>query len=85
MRMLISLIANTKRFVKDIVPVHVSGLLFDSGTSLYVTVAYVAFIVFLFVILKFTVLYLHSLFDTVDPTFYPPTRSLKVAISFPLI
>uniref|UniRef100_A0A158Q7T0 Pecanex-like protein n=1 Tax=Elaeophora elaphi TaxID=1147741 RepID=A0A158Q7T0_9BILA len=54
------------------------GVSFDSVTSVYVTVAYVTFIVLLFVILKFTVSYLHNLFDTVDPTPYPPARSLKV-------
>ncbi|EJD75556.1 hypothetical protein LOAG_17322 [Loa loa] len=54
------------------------GIIFDTVTSVYVTVAYVTFIILLFVILKFTVSYLHNLFDTVDPTPYPPVRSLKV-------
>ncbi|KAL3994668.1 Pecanex protein (C-terminus) family protein [Acanthocheilonema viteae] len=54
------------------------GLSFDSVTSVYIAVAYVTFIILLFVILKFTVSYLHNLFDTVDPTPYPPVRSLKV-------
>uniref|UniRef100_A0A1I8EZS8 Pecanex-like protein n=2 Tax=Wuchereria bancrofti TaxID=6293 RepID=A0A1I8EZS8_WUCBA len=54
------------------------GLSFGTITSTYITVAYVTFITLLFVVLKFTVSYLHNLFDTVDPTPYPPARSLKV-------
>ncbi|KAK6104128.1 Pecanex protein (C-terminus) family protein [Brugia pahangi] len=54
------------------------GLSFGTITSMYITVAYVTFITLLFVVLKFTVSYLHNLFDTVDPTPYPPARSLKV-------
>ncbi|CAG9536856.1 unnamed protein product [Cercopithifilaria johnstoni] len=54
------------------------GLSFNSVTSVYVIVAYVTFIILLFIILKFTVSYLHNLFDTVDPIPYPPSRSLKI-------
>uniref|UniRef100_A0A8R1XL01 Pecanex-like protein n=1 Tax=Onchocerca volvulus TaxID=6282 RepID=A0A8R1XL01_ONCVO len=54
------------------------GLAFDSLTLVYVILTYVTFISLLFIVLKFTVTYLHNLFDTVDPIPYPPIRSLKV-------
>ncbi|VDN04328.1 unnamed protein product [Thelazia callipaeda] len=54
------------------------GICYDGSTPSYIVVAYVGFIVIIFVILKFIVTYLHNLFDTADPVPYPPLRSLKI-------